>query len=66
MVGTEEDRGGSPVFPFSSDFVAISWGNGGTGGVGGGGAKGGSFNEIGTLRTCRKMAEAYAGQMAKN
>lgn len=75
VVGTEEDKGGSSVFPFSRDFVAILGGNGGTGGGfgeaslgggGGGGAKGGNFNEIGTLRTCRKMAEAFAGQMAKN
>ena len=73
MVGRELDREGSCVFLLSSAFVAMSRGNGGTGGrlweasiCGGGGAKGGSFNEIGTLRTCRKMAEACAGQMAKN
>lgn len=73
IVGREVDRGGSSAFPFLPDFAAALRGNGGTGGGvfeasigGGGGAKGGNFNEIGALRTCRKMAEAYAGQMAKN
>ena len=73
IVGTELDGGGCSAFPLSSDFVAASRGNGGTGGGlreasigGGGGAKGGNFNEIGTLRTCRKIAEACAGQMAEN
>ena len=72
MVGTDVDKGGSSGFLQSSDFVTISRGSGGTGGGhwevsigGGGGAKGGNFNEIGTLRTCRNMAEACAGQMAK-
>ena len=72
-VGTEEDRGGSSVFTSPLGFVMMSSGMGGTGGGlcgvsigGGGGAKGGSFNWAGTLRTCRNMAEAYAGQMAKS
>ena len=73
MVGTEVDRGGSSAFLLSSHFVTVLRGNDGTGGRlcetsigGGGGAKGGNFNEIGTLRTCRKMVEAFAGQMAKS
>jgi len=72
IVGTELDNGGSSDFPSSSEFVTMSSGNGGTGGGqweastrGGGGANGGNFREIGTLRTCRKIAEAWAGQMAK-
>lgn len=72
MVGTDVDRGGSSSFLLASDFVTMSRGSGGTGGRhcevsigGGGGAKGGNLNEIGTLRTCRNMAEACAGQMAK-
>lgn len=73
IVGTEEDRGGSFVFVSSLGFVTMSRGMDGTGGGlcgasigGGGGAKGGSFSWTGTLRTCRNMAEAYAGHMAKN
>ena len=73
ILGTEVDKGGSSPFLFSSHFVAVLRGNGGTGGqlceasIGGGrGANGGNFNEIGALRTCRKMADACAGQMAKN
>ena len=73
IVGTEVDKGGSSAFPPSPAFATMSRGNGGTGGRicevsigGGGGAKGGKFNENGTVRTCRKMAEAYAGQMAEN
>jgi len=73
IVGTEADREGTPAFLPSFGFVTMSRGNGGTGGGhcgastgGGGGAKGGNFIEIGTLRTCRNIAEAYAGQMAKN
>ena len=71
-VGTEEDRGGSSPFVHSLGFVTMSRGIGGTGGRlceasigGGGGAKGGNFNWNGILRTCRNMAEACAGQMAK-
>lgn len=73
MVGTELDSGGRSELLSGSGFVVMSRGKGGTGGSdrgesidGGGGAKGGSFIEIGTLRTCRKMAEADAGQMAEN
>ena len=72
IVGTELDSDGSSDFLSGSGFVTMSSGKGGTGGrlceasIGGdGGAKGGNFNETGTLRTCRKMAEAYAGQMAE-
>jgi hypothetical protein len=72
MIGTELNNGGRSEFPFVSDSDAMPRGKGGTGGVdwevsigGGGGAKGGNFIEIGTLRTCRKMAEADAGQMAR-
>jgi len=72
IVGTEVDRRGSSVFLISSGFVAMTRGSGGTGGRlcevsigGGGGAKGGNLNENGTFRTCRNMAEAYAGQMAE-
>jgi len=73
-VGIDSDSESESVdgLPGSSVFVTVSRGSGGTGGGlceasigGGGGAKGGNFNEIGTLRTCRKMAEAYAGQMAR-
>lgn len=74
IVGTELDSGGRSDFASASDpvVIVISSGKGGTGGGGweasiggGGGAKGGNLIEIGTLRTCRKMAEAYAGQMAE-
>jgi len=72
-VGAEADRRGSSAFLPSPDFVTVSKGSGGTGGRlceasigGGGGAKGGNLNENGTFRTCRNMAEAYAGQMAEN
>ena len=73
MVRTEEDRGGSSLFLPSLGFVTMSRGIGGTGGGlceasigGGGGAKGGNFSWNGILRTWRNMAEACAGQMAKN
>lgn len=72
-VGTEEDKRGSFAFTSSLGFVTISMGIDGTGGGlcgasigGGGGAKGGSFNWAGTFRTCRNIADAYAGQIAKN
>lgn len=72
IVGTELDSGGRSDLLPASDFVAMPSGKGGTGGGdwgrtsigGGGGAKGGSSIKIGTLRTCRKIAEACAGHMA--
>lgn len=73
MVGTEQESGGRSDVLSASDFVTMPSGKGGTGGGdwgasigGGGGAKGGDSIDIGTLRTCRKMAEACAGQMAEN
>jgi hypothetical protein len=73
IVGTELESGGRSGFLSASDFVAMPRGKGGTGGGdwgasigGGGGAKGGNCIAIGTLRTCRKMADADAGQMARN
>lgn len=68
-VGTELESGGRSDFSSVSGFVAMPRGRAGTGGGevsigGGGGAKGGNSIEIGTLRTCRKMADACAGQMA--
>ena len=71
IVGTELDNGGSSDFPSEPDLVTMPRGRGGTEGGdweasidGGGGANGGNFIEMGMLRTCRKIAEACAGQMA--
>lgn len=71
--GTRLDNRGRSDFLSASDCVVMPRGKAGTGGGereasigGGGGAKGGDPIEIGTLRTCRKMAEAEAGQMAES